>query len=110
MNQTSWWSGMSPPAASPQTRSGASSRSSPTRIVGRRDRALLLLFVLTGRRVDGETAFYAYRGKDGKRGRRELPRPAYEALEATPSDAGLDLASMGTHPPRSGRQAATRGA
>ena len=44
--------------------------------------------------VDGETAFYSYRGKGGKHGRRELSRPAYEALVATLSDAGLDLASM----------------
>ena len=79
----------------------------PDTIVGRRDRALLLLFILTGRRraevlgltagdisVEGETAFYSYRGKGGKRGRRELPRPAYEALQATLSDAGLDVASM----------------
>ena len=79
----------------------------PDTVVGRRDRALLLLFILTGRRraevldltagdinVEEETAFYSYRGKGGKRGRRELPRPAYEALKATLSDAGLDLASM----------------
>ncbi len=79
----------------------------PDTVVGRRDRALLLIFVLTGRRraevlgltagdisLEGETAFYSYRGKGGKRGRRELPRPAYEALLATLSDAGLDLASM----------------
>jgi site-specific recombinase XerD len=64
----------------------------PDTAAGRRDRALLLVFVLTGRRrtevidltaadisVEGETAFYSYRGKGGKRGRRELPRPAYEA-------------------------------
>jgi integrase len=44
--------------------------------------------------VEGETVFYAYRGKGGKRGRRELPRPAYEALCATLVDAGLSLASM----------------
>ena len=44
--------------------------------------------------VDGETVFYAYRGKGGKRGRRELPRPAYEALCATLADAGLELGSM----------------
>jgi integrase/recombinase XerC len=79
----------------------------PDTVVGRRDRALLLFFVLTGRRraevlgltagdisVEGETAFYSYRGKGGKRGRRELPRPAYQALLATLSDAGQDLASM----------------
>ena len=44
--------------------------------------------------LDGETAFYSYRGKGGKRGRRELPAPAYEALRASLSDAGLSLAGM----------------
>ena len=79
----------------------------PDTIAGRRDRALLLTFVLTGRRraevigltagdisVEAETVFYSYRGKGGKRGRRELPRPAYEALCATLRDAGLSLAEM----------------
>jgi len=79
----------------------------PDTVAGRRDRALLLTFVLTGRRraevigltagdisLEGETAFYSYRGKGGKRGRRELPRPAYEALCATLGDAGLTLAEM----------------
>ena len=79
----------------------------PDTVAGRRDRALLLTFVLTGRRraevigltagdisLEGETAFYRYRGKGGKRGRRELPRPAYEALCATLTDAGLSLAEM----------------
>jgi integrase/recombinase XerC len=79
----------------------------PDSVAGRRDRALLLTFVLTGRRraevigltagdisIEGETAFYSYRGKGGKRGRRELPRPAYEALRTTLTDAGLSLATM----------------
>jgi len=44
--------------------------------------------------LEGDTAFYTYRGKGGKRGRRELPRPAYEALCATLGDAGLSLAEM----------------
>ena len=79
----------------------------PDTVAGRRDRALLLTFVLTGRRraevigltagdisLEAETAFYAYRGKGGKRGRRELPRPAYAALCATLGDAGLALAAM----------------
>ncbi len=79
----------------------------PDTIAGRRDRALLLTFVLTGRRraevigltagdisLEGETAYYSYRAKGGKRGRRELPRPAYEALCATLGDAGLSLAAM----------------
>jgi len=79
----------------------------PDSVAGRRDRALLLTFVLTGRRraevialtagditVEGETAFYTYIGKGHKTGRRELPRPAYEALCATLTDVGLSLATM----------------
>src|SRR5664280_1358824 len=79
----------------------------PDTVAGRRDSALLLTFVLTGRRrtevigltagnisIEGEIAFYTYRAKGGKRGRRELPRPAYEALCATLGDAGLSLATM----------------
>ena len=75
----------------------------PDTVAGRRDRAILLMFILTGRRraevlgltagdisLEGDTAFYSYRGKGGKRGRRELPRPAYEALQATLADAGLE--------------------
>ena len=79
----------------------------PNTVRGRRDRALLLTFILTGRRrtevlsltagdltVEDGTAFYAYRGKGGKRGRRELPRPVYEAIVRTLADAGKELASM----------------
>jgi site-specific recombinase XerD len=79
----------------------------PDTIRGRRDRAILLVLILTGRRrtevlglkasdlsVDGEMAFYSYRGKGGKTGRRELPRPAFEAIRATLTDAGKDLATM----------------
>jgi integrase len=74
---------------------------------GRRDRAIILVLVLTGRRraevlglragdlsLEGETVFYAYRGKGGKRGRRELPRPAHKAICATLADPGRDLATM----------------
>jgi site-specific recombinase XerD len=80
----------------------------PDTVGGRRDRAILLTLVLTGRRrsevinlkagnisVEGETAFYSYRGKGGKTGRRELPRPAYEAIRATLADGAKDLATMG---------------
>jgi integrase len=79
----------------------------PDTMRGRRDRAILLVLVLTGRRraeviglragdlsLEGETAFYSYRGKGGKRGRRELPRPAYEAITRTLEDAGKELAAM----------------
>jgi len=79
----------------------------PDTVAGRRDRAILLTLVLTGRRraeviglragdlsVEGETVYYSYRGKGGKRGRRELPRPAFEAICATLADAGQELAAM----------------
>jgi integrase/recombinase XerC len=79
----------------------------PDTVAGRRDRAILLTLVLTGRRrtevislragdlsVEGETVFYSYRGKGGKRGRRELPHPAYEAISATLADAGKELVAM----------------
>jgi integrase/recombinase XerC len=76
-------------------------------VAGQRDRAILLTLVLTGRRraeviglragdlsVEGETCFYSYRGKGGKRGRRELPHPAYEAICATLADVNKELAAM----------------
>ncbi len=79
----------------------------PDTVPGRRDRAIILTLVLTGRRrsevigllagdlsVEGDTAFYAYRGKGGKTGRRELPRPACEAITRTLADCGKDLAAM----------------
>ncbi|MDA1004366.1 MAG: site-specific integrase [Chloroflexi bacterium] len=76
----------------------------PDSPAGRRDRALILTYVLTGRRrseilnltvgdisVEGQTAFYTYRGKGGKRGRRELPKPAYDAIVASLDDRQLAL-------------------
>jgi integrase/recombinase XerC len=79
----------------------------PDTIRGRRDRAILLTLLLTGRRraevmslraadltLDGATAYYTYRGKGGKTGRRELPRPAYEAVVRTLADCGKDLSGM----------------
>ena len=44
--------------------------------------------------VEGEMAFYSYRGKGGKRGRRELPRPAFNALLVTLADATKTIATM----------------
>jgi integrase/recombinase XerC len=79
----------------------------PDTIRGRRDRAILLTLLLTGRRraevmslraadltLDGATAYYTYRGKGGKTGRRELPRPAYEAVIRTLADCSKDLSGM----------------
>src|SRR5688572_19254255 len=66
----------------------------PATPVGLRDRAIILTLTFTGRRraevlsltagsisVEGGIIFYSYRGKGGKTGKRELPRPAYEAIE-----------------------------
>ena len=86
------WSGRGPsplpPAGSRPTRSGGCWTVVPDTVAGRRDRAILLTFILTGRRraevmaltagditVEDGVAFYSYRGKGGKRGRRELPAP-----------------------------------
>ena len=75
---------------------------------GLRDRAIILTLVLTGRRraevfrmtagdlsFENDVCFYSYRGKGGKTGRRELPRPAVEALRAGLSAYGKDLGVMG---------------
>ena len=74
---------------------------------GLRDRAIILTLVLTGRRreevfrmtagdlsFEDGTCFYDYRGKGGKTGRRELPRPALDALRAGLAAYGKDLGTM----------------
>ena len=79
----------------------------PDDIRGRRDRAILLVFILTGRRrsevmgmtagdieIEDSTVSYTYRGKGNKKGRRELPRPAWEAIRRTLEDCGQELATM----------------
>ena len=79
----------------------------PETPVGLRDRAIIVTLVLTGRRRSevinltagdiepGKPAFYTYRGKGGTRGRRELPRPAFEAIVAALSAFDRDMATMG---------------
>ncbi len=79
----------------------------PDTVRGRRDRAILLVFILTGRRrsevmdlkasditIEDNTVYYSYRGKGGKRGRRELPKPCWEAIRRTLADCGKELATM----------------
>jgi integrase/recombinase XerC len=79
----------------------------PDDVGGRRDRAIVLTLVLTGRRrteiislkakdivVEDGKAWYQYRGKGGKVGRRELPRPAFEAIQRTLADIGKALETM----------------
>ena len=79
----------------------------PDTIPGRRDRAIILTLVLTGRRrsevvnlkakdlsVEDGRPFYSYRGKGGKKGRRELPAPAFAGIERTLADCGKQLTTM----------------
>ena len=79
----------------------------PSTPAGLRDRAIILTLVLTGRRraevmglkvrdiSDEGSAFYSYRGKGGKTGKRELPRPALIAIETWLASVGRDLATTG---------------
>jgi site-specific recombinase XerD len=79
----------------------------PDTAVGLRDRAIILTLTFTGRRraevlgmtagsisVEGSTVFYTYRGKGGKTGKRELPRPAFQAIESWLAKVGKDLPAM----------------
>ena len=43
---------------------------------------------------EGDKVFYEYRGKGGKTGKRELPRPAYQGIVAALAAWGKDLATM----------------
>jgi site-specific recombinase XerD len=79
----------------------------PDTPVGLRDRAIILVLTLTGRRRtevlslkagdlsrEGDTAYYRYRGKGGKTGKRELPQPALRAIETSLMAFSKDLATM----------------
>ncbi len=82
-------------AAIPETRSGL------------RDRAIVLTLALTGRRrtevidmkrgdlsEENGAVYYRYRGKGGKKAKRELPRPVYEAIHRALVAWGKDLVAM----------------
>ncbi len=84
----------------------------PNTPVGLRDRAIILTLVLTGRRraevlgmkagdltLDRERAYYSYRGKGGKRGRRELPQPVVDAIRIGLAAFGIDLSTMAPETP-----------
>jgi len=73
---------------------------------GLRDRAIIITLALTGRRraevlnlkvgdiIRTGGLFYTYRGKGGKRGKRELPRPAFEAIDNALAAWGKSLETM----------------
>ena len=46
---------------------------------------------------ENDVCFYSYRGKGGKRGRRELPRPALDALRSALAAYGRELEHMSPH-------------
>jgi len=78
----------------------------PDTPTGLRDRAIIVTLTLTGRRRSevlnlkaGDVSqagglFYTYRGKGGKQGKRELPRPAFEAIRTALAAFGKDLVTM----------------
>jgi site-specific recombinase XerD len=80
----------------------------PDTPTGLRDRAIVVTLTLTGRRrsevlnlkasdiSQSGGLFYTYKGKGGKQGKRELPRPAYEAIQAALAAFGKDLATIST--------------
>ena len=89
---------------------------------GLRDRAIILTLVLTGRRraevfrlsagdlsFENDICFYAYAGKGGKTGRRELPRPVLEAIQAALAAYGCELEHMSPHESLWPSPAATNG-
>ena len=79
----------------------------PDTPVGRRDRAIVLTLLLTGRRraevlnlkvrdliVGEDVVLYSYKGKGGTRGRRELPRPAFETIVRALAAFGRNVSTM----------------
>src|SRR5713101_5869083 len=79
----------------------------PNTNVGLRDKAIVLTLVLTGRRraevlnmtagdisLEGSSAYYRYRAKGGKTGRRELPLPAFQAIQVALAAWGINLETM----------------
>ena len=47
---------------------------------------------------DGDAVFYNYRGKGGKQGKREMPQPAFRAIQQALEAFGNDLSTV-NHPP-----------
>jgi integrase/recombinase XerC len=79
----------------------------PTTPTGLGDRAIVLTLVFTARSRaevmgtkasnlihEGDAVQYTYRGKGGKTGKRELPRPAYDAIVTALAAWGKDLDTM----------------
>ena len=74
---------------------------------GLRDRAIILTLTLTGRRraevlnlkagnltQEEQAIYYSYRGKGGKHGKRELPQPAFRAIQQALEAYSKDFSTM----------------
>ena len=74
---------------------------------GLRDRAIILTLTLTGRRraevlnlkagnltQEEQAIYYSYRGKGGKHGKRELPQPAFRAIQQALAAYSKDFSTM----------------
>ena len=72
-----------------------------------RDRAIILTLTLTGRRraevlnlkagnltQEEQAIYYSYRGKGGKHGKRELPQPAFKAIQQALEAYSKDFSTM----------------
>ncbi len=46
---------------------------------------------------EADAIYYVYRGKGGKQGKRELPQPAYQAIQVALAAFGKDFATMQPH-------------
>ncbi|MEO8458064.1 MAG: site-specific integrase [Chloroflexota bacterium] len=78
----------------------------PSTPSGIRDRAIVITLALTGRRrtevltmtaaslLVGDPVYYNYRGKGGKQGKRELPWPAFEAIQVSLAAWGKSMDAM----------------
>ncbi len=78
----------------------------PDSPAGKRDRAIILTFILTGRRRSeilnlkasalsrNGAVFYSYRGKGGSQRRRELPEPCFQAIVEAWEVRGKKLEEM----------------
>ncbi|MCH7576545.1 MAG: tyrosine-type recombinase/integrase [Chloroflexi bacterium] len=83
----------------------------PNTPVGKRDKALILTFLFTGRRRSeildlciGDLSrnagvFYAYRSKGGKVNRRELPEPCFRAIVEALAARGKEIEGMADDEP-----------
>ncbi len=100
-----------PPRGLDQTEIRRLLRAIPDSAAGRRDKAITLAFLLTGRRRSeilnlragdlsrNGTIYFRYRGKGGRQKRRELPEPCFLAIVESLAARGKNLRDMAAGDP-----------